>query len=186
MGVVYDGYGVSGRSLLCYASDLDLEYPWRSQRLQLLRVCGKGHQQALFLLSCLLFLSQNPGEHLFMSSLLRPSFLRRTLWGSLRQNTSPRHPLQATCRRAESTASAASNPGNTQYKAKKYSLLSPTMILLGFVPIFTFALGTWQVQRLKWKINLIDELEEKLQRDPLILPRHIKCDTIYSRSTLGS
>ena len=62
MGVVYDGYGVSGRSLLCYASDLDLEYPWRSQRLQLLRVCGKGHQQALFLLSCPLFCPKTPAD----------------------------------------------------------------------------------------------------------------------------
>lgn len=48
------------------------------------------------------------------------------------------------------------------------------MILLGFMPFFTFALGTWQMQRLKWKINLIDELEEKLQLAPLTLPRRIK------------
>ena len=48
------------------------------------------------------------------------------------------------------------------------------MILLGVMPIFTFALGTWQVERLKWKVNLIDELQEKLQRDPLSLPRRIK------------
>lgn len=60
------------------------------------------------------------------------------------------------------------------YKTKQDSLFSPTMVLLGIMPIFTFALGTWQVERLKWKVNLIDELQEKLQRDPLTLPRRVK------------
>lgn len=49
------------------------------------------------------------------------------------------------------------------------------MVLVGIMPFFTFALGTWQVQRLKWKVNLIDELEEKLRREPLVLPPKIKC-----------
>lgn len=48
------------------------------------------------------------------------------------------------------------------------------MLLIGFIPVFTFALGTWQLQRLKWKVNLIDELEEKLQLQPLSLPPRIK------------
>lgn len=64
--------------------------------------------------------------------------------------------------------------------AKKSSWSSPTILLLGFIPIFTFALGTWQLQRLQWKINLIDELEEKLQRDPIPLPKRIKCERISS------
>lgn len=49
------------------------------------------------------------------------------------------------------------------------------MVLLGITPIVTFALGTWQIQRLKWKINLIDELEQKLQRAPMNLPDFVKC-----------
>ena len=49
------------------------------------------------------------------------------------------------------------------------------MVLVGVMPFFTFALGTWQVQRLKWKVNLIDELEEKMRREALILPSKIKC-----------
>jgi surfeit locus 1 family protein len=77
-------------------------------------------------------------------------------------------PLGNTLRRAESTTTTPA------YKAKKDSLLSPTMILLGIVPIFTFALGTWQVERLKWKINLIDELQEKLAREPMLLPGKLK------------
>ena len=48
------------------------------------------------------------------------------------------------------------------------------MILVGCVPIVTFALGTWQVQRLKWKVALIDELEEKLEREAIPLPPHVK------------
>jgi surfeit locus 1 family protein len=73
--------------------------------------------------------------------------------------------------RLEST-SAGSGP--SQYSVKQTRMLSPSMILLGIIPIFTFALGTWQVERLKWKVNLIDELQEKLSRDPMVLPRRIK------------
>jgi len=73
----------------------------------------------------------------------------------------------------ESSGSATSS-----YAARKLSLSSPTILLLGFIPIFTFALGTWQLQRLQWKINLIDELEEKLQRDPILLPKRINVSVI--------
>ena len=54
------------------------------------------------------------------------------------------------------------------------SRLSPTMIILGVTPILTFALGTWQIQRLKWKVNLIDDLEEKLSRPAMALPDFVK------------
>ncbi|KAG6821408.1 hypothetical protein H0H93_014205 [Arthromyces matolae] len=52
------------------------------------------------------------------------------------------------------------------------------MFLVGIIPVFTFALGTWQLQRLKWKVNLIDELEEKLQLQPLVLPSKINLSVI--------
>ncbi|KAG9314026.1 SURF1 family-domain-containing protein [Chiua virens] len=74
--------------------------------------------------------------------------------------------------------SEASGPGTSNYTAKKSSWSSPTILLLGFIPIFTFALGTWQLQRLQWKINLIDELEEKLQRDAISLPKRINVSLI--------
>jgi len=45
------------------------------------------------------------------------------------------------------------------------------------MPIFTFALGTWQ---LKWKVNLIDELQEKLEREPINLPRQVKYGLCFS------
>jgi surfeit locus 1 family protein len=44
------------------------------------------------------------------------------------------------------------------------------------MPIFTFTLGTWQLQRLQWKVDLIDELREKLEREPIVLPRQVKYD----------
>lgn len=55
---------------------------------------------------------------------------------------------------------------------------SPVTLVLGFIPVFTFALGYWQVQRLEWKLNLIDELEDKLSREPLRLPKNINLDVL--------
>ena len=51
---------------------------------------------------------------------------------------------------------------------------SPTTLVLGFIPIFTFGLGYWQIQRLKWKVSLIEELEDKLRKEPMRLPKNIK------------
>jgi surfeit locus 1 family protein len=48
-----------------------------------------------------------------------------------------------------------------------------TLVLVS-VPILTFALGTWQVQRLSWKKNLIKDLENKMALEPIGLPKHIK------------
>jgi surfeit locus 1 family protein len=52
------------------------------------------------------------------------------------------------------------------------------MLIVGFIPFFTFGLGTWQLQRLQWKIALIDELEEKLQLEPMSLPKRINLSVI--------
>lgn len=52
------------------------------------------------------------------------------------------------------------------------------MAVVGIIPFFTFALGTWQMKRLKWKIDLIDELEEKLQLPPLKFPSKINLSVI--------
>lgn len=50
-----------------------------------------------------------------------------------------------------------------------------TALVLGFIPLFTFGLGVWQIRRLKWKVALIDELDEKLDREPIALPPRVKC-----------
>jgi surfeit locus 1 family protein len=54
------------------------------------------------------------------------------------------------------------------------SLFSPALIILGLAPFFTFGLGTWQMRRLQWKENLIEELTAKLQAEPVPLPLQVK------------
>ena len=54
------------------------------------------------------------------------------------------------------------------------SSLKASTIVLGVIPIFTFALGVWQIKRLRWKVALIEGLEDKLAREEMILPRKIK------------
>jgi hypothetical protein len=66
------------------------------------------------------------------------------------------------------------NGPGSPYSAKRSSFLSPTFVALGLIPVLTFALGTWQVQRLRWKVDLIDQLTEKLQREPIPLPSKVK------------
>ncbi|KAK0537722.1 surf-like protein [Tilletia horrida] len=55
---------------------------------------------------------------------------------------------------------------------------SPTTLVLGFIPLFTAGLGFWQLQRLKWKVSLIEELEDKLRKDPIVLPKNINLDAL--------
>ena len=38
------------------------------------------------------------------------------------------------------------------------------------IPVTTFGLGTWQIFRLQWKLELIDELERKTKEDPITIP----------------
>lgn len=45
--------------------------------------------------------------------------------------------------------------------------------LLCLAPIITFALGTWQTKRLKWKNKLIAECEDRLTYKPAPLPKYI-------------
>lgn len=48
------------------------------------------------------------------------------------------------------------------------------MIILPFVPIVCLGLGAWQMKRLHWKVNLIDDIQDKLQRAAIKLPRNVK------------
>ncbi|XP_041049727.1 surfeit locus protein 1 [Carcharodon carcharias] len=47
------------------------------------------------------------------------------------------------------------------------SLLKWALLL---IPVTTFGLGTWQIQRRKWKLQLIKELKKRTHSDPLPLP----------------
>lgn len=94
---------------------------------------------------------------MFLSNLLR-SLPRH----SLRLQTSLRH------------ANAEQTQNRVIYKTRPQPLLTPAIVLIGCIPVLSFALGTWQLQRLKWKVSLIDELQEKLQLEPLSLPARVK------------
>lgn len=64
--------------------------------------------------------------------------------------------------------------------------IKPTVFIIGCIPIFTFYLGTWQLRRLKWKLDLIEQLNDQTNREPLELPDVVKCALFtWSKSTLG-
>ncbi|KAI9512557.1 mitochondrial protein required for respiration [Russula earlei] len=105
------------------------------------------------------------------------------LSGSIRQSSRIGRPIYNSSR-FQHTEKGVGSP----YSAKRYTFLNPTLITLGLIPVLTFALGTWQVQRLKWKINLIDQLSEKLQREPILLPSKVNLaaipEFVFRRVTL--
>lgn len=51
--------------------------------------------------------------------------------------------------------------------------------MIAIIPITAFALGSWQVQRLGWKTDLIARFEDRLIRDPLPLPPTIDPSVIH-------
>ncbi|XP_049809373.1 surfeit locus protein 1 [Schistocerca nitens] len=51
--------------------------------------------------------------------------------------------------------------------------LKPFAWFLLLVPITTFALGTWQVKRRKWKLDLIADLESRTKQAPYDLPEDL-------------
>lgn len=70
-------------------------------------------------------------------------------------------------------------PGYTDYeprqspptaKDKKERRFQPALFVLLAVPLLCGYLAVWQIERLKWKVELIDELEMNLLRPPLRLP----------------
>ncbi|XP_036185101.1 surfeit locus protein 1 isoform X2 [Myotis myotis] len=61
-------------------------------------------------------------------------------------------------------SSAAEAPAT---KAEDDSFLQWFLLL---IPVTAFGLGTWQVQRRKWKLKLISELESRIMAEPVPLP----------------
>ena len=57
------------------------------------------------------------------------------------------------------------------------SILTGTMST-ALIPIISFALGSWQVQRLDWKTKLVAKFEDRLVRPPLPLPPRVDPDAI--------
>ncbi|XP_015189098.1 PREDICTED: surfeit locus protein 1 [Polistes dominula] len=60
---------------------------------------------------------------------------------------------------------------------------SPYRNLLLIVPISTFLLGTWQLQRRQWKLKLIEDLERQITADPIDLIENVnQLDTLEYRT----
>ncbi|KAI1460098.1 SURF1-domain-containing protein [Annulohypoxylon moriforme] len=55
----------------------------------------------------------------------------------------------------------------------------PGLIILAIIPVTAFLLGTWQVQRLGWKTELIAKFEDRIVRPPLPLPSRVDPDAIH-------
>ncbi|KAI1642835.1 SURF1-domain-containing protein [Daldinia loculata] len=55
----------------------------------------------------------------------------------------------------------------------------PGLIILAIIPVTAFLLGSWQVQRLGWKTDLIAKFEDRIVREPLPLPPRIDPDAIH-------
>lgn len=81
--------------------------------------------------------------------------------------------------RSRTQGSTSSNRGfrdpldTSHWKARVNRRWTPMTIVLISVPILTFGLGTWQVQRLSWKRDLIQDLEVKMTLEPIELPKRI-------------
>jgi surfeit locus 1 family protein len=108
--------------------------------------------------------------------ILRRAFAKPFALRSLTSTLSPQKRFLST-----GYAGDEAETGGNRYNARRNSMFTPTMILVGFVPVFCLGLGMWQVQRLKWKVDLIDELQEKLEMQPLTLPNHVECASVLTR-----
>lgn len=71
------------------------------------------------------------------------------------------------------TTESSTEPAKEMYRAKQRKFGLGTALLCT-IPFFTFGLGTWQVQRLRWKVNYINTLEDRLEREAIPLPKRIK------------
>ena len=76
--------------------------------------------------------------------------------------------------RSQFRQSTNSSQSHARQETLRAQIMRPTTIVLILVPIFTFGLGCWQIQRLRWKVGLIEEVERNMKREPMVLPAHIK------------
>lgn len=102
----------------------------------------------------------------------RPLGIPRVARPSLRPRTTGTH-------RPFGSAPSGVNSTASKYTPKSSSssisiLLRPTSLILILVPILTGFLGVWQLKRLRWKLDLIEEVDRNLHKEPMLLPGNIK------------
>ncbi|KAK3363591.1 SURF1 family-domain-containing protein [Lasiosphaeria hispida] len=130
----------------------------------------------------------------FLNCLLRPAATRRVTasigrnaaqkWAAAprqQPSTAARRPISTSPRRPKQ---AADEPGFTSIVDNPPELVrtgrrhGPGLIVLAIIPVAAFILGTWQVQRLKWKTELLAKCEDRIVRSPLPLPGRVDPDAI--------
>lgn len=90
----------------------------------------------------------------------------------LRRLVRPQLATSSPWRRAFYSTSASDGESSPVFRPKRRFGFGT--ILLCTVPFVAFGLGTWQVQRLRWKVNLIQELHDRMAMRAIPLPRRIK------------
>lgn len=98
-------------------------------------------------------------------------------------SSAPRQPFSQSTRRCDKPqpaddpnfTSILDNPPNLVRAGRRHG---PGLIILAIIPITAFALGSWQVQRLQWKTDLIAKCEDRLFREPLPLPPRVDPDVV--------
>ncbi|KAI1463670.1 SURF1-domain-containing protein [Daldinia caldariorum] len=116
------------------------------------------------------------------TSIFRPSDLPRS---RPRSSFPLSRPFTHTARRQHQHRSPAEDPAFTSILDNPPELVragrrhGPGLIVLAIIPVTAFVLGTWQVQRLGWKTDLIAKFEDRIVRDPLPLPPRVDPDAIH-------
>ncbi|KAJ4416065.1 surf-like protein [Gnomoniopsis sp. IMI 355080] len=123
--------------------------------------------------------------------LARPSPALQTLRNFTIRSYKPRRPPYVSARffsqtfhRAHEPRQPADDPNFTSILDNPSTLVrtgrrhGPGLIILAIIPITAFLLGSWQVQRLQWKTDLISKCEDRIVRQPLPLPARIDPEAI--------
>jgi len=79
--------------------------------------------------------------------------------------------------RSQTASSSSSSAASGSSPSPRYDVTGTTLVL-GLIPVLTFGLGAWQIKRLQWKVNLIQELDEKLSKPAMPLPARIDTSAI--------
>ncbi|KAJ2240416.1 surf-like protein, partial [Coemansia sp. RSA 455] len=102
--------------------------------------------------------------------------LRRSIFGTLNAGRLLRLPTRYNAKTAgvlgqtrtyAHKLEADESVSESEWKGQLYSWKS---ICLCTIPLIAFGLGTWQIQRLKWKMALLDDVNDRMHRRPVALP----------------
>ncbi|KAJ2019141.1 surf-like protein [Coemansia sp. S3946] len=110
--------------------------------------------------------------------------LRRSIFGTLNAGRLLRLPTRYNAKTAgvlgqirtyAHKLEADESVSESEWKGQLYSWKS---ICLCTIPLIAFGLGTWQIQRLKWKMALLDDVNDRMHRRPVALPLRVTAEEI--------